>query len=102
MAIVLLLSNQAWIPRGAIGGSVANKGQPLPSIRTLRTVSPSEAWAHEARDFTPRLLERPATLWTELGVLLELEGMKQSIGDYYADIVAHYPHDDRIVLIENQ
>ena len=88
--------------RLAVGIFIFCEGQPLSNIGTLRTVSPREAWAHEAQDFTPWLSEHLATLGDELGILLEFEGMEQSVGGYYADIVARCPRDDRIVLIENQ
>lgn len=74
----------------------------MSNIGFLRDVSPREAWSHEAIDFTPWLAENLSVLGEELGIELEFESKERSVGGYFADIVATCPHDDRIVLIENQ
>ena len=74
----------------------------MSTIGELRTVSPRDAWTHEALDFTPWLAENLSALGKELAVDLEFESKETSVGGYYADIVARCPQDDRIVLIENQ
>lgn len=72
------------------------------SIGVLTSVSPREAWSHEATDFTPWLAENLAVLGEELGIQLEFESKETRVGSFFADIVARCPQDDRVVLIENQ
>ncbi|MDE2903634.1 MAG: hypothetical protein OXP73_11475 [Chloroflexota bacterium] len=74
------------------------------SLGTLRHVEVRQAWAHEARDFTPWLSENLEVLSAELGIALELEDTEVAVGpdQYRADILARAPHDGSVVLIENQ
>ena len=71
-------------------------------IGRLETASLTDAWAHEARDFTPWLAKNLDRLSEALGFPLELTQTEFAVDEFSADIVARNPEDDSIVLIENQ
>jgi len=73
----------------------------LTAIGKLIEVSPRVAWQHEARDFTPWLLDNLEQLGEAIGITLEPEGMEVAVGPFSADIVARDALG-RLVLIENQ
>ena len=69
----------------------------------LEFVDLREAWAYEDRDFTPWLAGNLNLLAETLGMDgLELVGKEVDVGGFRADILARDPHDDSLVLIENQ
>ena len=68
----------------------------------LRDVSLREAWAHEARAFTPWLAQNIDHISEAIGVPLELTGTEVAVESFSADILARNPQDDSVVLIENQ
>jgi hypothetical protein len=74
------------------------------SLGKLETISPREAWADEARDFTPWLAEPEnlSLLSETLGIDLELEAVEQSVGPFRADILCKQVGSEHWVLIENQ
>jgi hypothetical protein len=69
---------------------------------TLDDVPLLDAWAHEARDFTPWLSTNLDRLSTAIGIPLELTGTEVAVESFAADILARNSLDDSIVLIENQ
>lgn len=69
---------------------------------TLDDVALVEAWAHEARDFTPWLAENLERLSSAIGIPLELTGTEMPVESFAADILARNTLDDSVVLIENQ
>ena len=72
----------------------------------LKDVDLRSVWEHEARDFTPWLAsaENLERLSQALGIdpALEPVGSEVQVEQFAADIVARYPADGSIVLIENQ
>ena len=68
----------------------------------LREVDLKEVWSHEARKFTPWLLDNLARLSEQLGIELVPEGKEVTVGSLRADIVARVPKHGARVLIENQ
>lgn len=69
---------------------------------TLDTVPLTDAWTHEARDFTPWLADNLDRLSQALGIQLALEGKEVAVENFSADILARNVQDDSLVLIENQ
>lgn len=69
---------------------------------TLDDVPLTEAWAHEARDFTPWLAENLNRLSDAIGIPLELTDTEVAVESFAADIIARNPQDETVVLIENQ
>lgn len=61
-----------------------------------------EAWAHEAHQFTPWLLDNLDDLSEAIGIRLEAEDSEVSVGAFFADIIARDVHTGARVLIENQ
>lgn len=68
----------------------------------LKEVNIRDAWADEARDFTPWLARNLDRLGEALGIRMELQAVEHRVEQYTADIVARDTLDDSIVLIENQ
>ncbi len=69
----------------------------------LRRLSPRDAWANEAQDFTPWLAQEEnfqALADTLHFTEAEVEATEQSIGAFSADIIAR--DRDGLILIENQ
>lgn len=61
-----------------------------------------DAWANEARHFTPWLAENIDHLSEAIGIPLELTGTEVAVETFSADILARNPMDGTVVLIENQ
>ena len=72
------------------------------SFATLQNVELRRAWAHEALGFTPWLAQNLDRISDAIGIPLELEGAEVPVGRFSADILARNPHDNTLVLIENQ
>ena len=68
----------------------------------LIDLPPREAWANEARAFTPWLSENIDQLGEAIGMRLELTGTEVAVETFAADILARDLMDDTLVLIENQ
>jgi hypothetical protein len=73
-----------------------------PKFGRLQDVLITEAWAHEARDFTPWLAGNLDRLSEVLGVPLVLIDREVPVDQYVADILARSGEEEHIVLIENQ
>lgn len=70
----------------------------------LERVPLRQAWASEARDFTPWLAttENLQLLGEAVGMSLEVEAQEHSVGPFRADILCRNATDGSWVLIENQ
>ena len=68
----------------------------------LQDLEPRDAWAHEARGFTPWLADNIDQLSDVIGVPLELTGTEMAVETFSADLIARNPQDNSTVLIENQ
>jgi hypothetical protein len=53
-----------------------------PNLGRLTTVLPRDVWTHEARDFTPWLLQNVDVLGDLLGMDLVLDVAEQPVGDF--------------------
>ncbi len=74
----------------------------MASLGKLVRVDPRTIWKHEARDFTPWLVENLDQLAEVLGLELEVVDREVDVGDFSVDIVARDLGRDRVVVIENQ
>ena len=74
----------------------------IPTLGVLSNVQVRDAWPHEAHSFTPWLAENLQALSEVIGIPLELRGTEVRVPPFYADVLAHNPQDDSLVLIENQ
>ena len=68
----------------------------------LKKVSLRQAWPHEANDFTPWLADNLDKLTQVIGIPMELVATEMSVEQFSADIVARYPANGSLILIENQ
>lgn len=69
----------------------------------LKEVSLRQAWPHEANNFTPWLADNLDKLTQVIGgPRMELVATEMSVEQFSADIVACYPENGSLVLIENQ
>lgn len=70
----------------------------------LVRVSPREAWATEASEFTPWLAEPQnlSLLGEAIGLDLQFEAQEKSVGPFRADLLCKDTATDHWVLIENQ
>ena len=74
----------------------------IPQLGKLVEIDLREAWPHEARTLTPWLAENLGHLAEVIGIPLELQGTEVAVEQYSADLLARNPHDNSLVLIENQ
>ncbi len=74
------------------------------SLGRLQQVALREAWANEARDFTPWLAQQEnlSLLGEAIGAELEPHEEESSVGPFRADILCRDLGSDSWVLIENQ
>lgn len=75
---------------------------PMEKLGMLQEVNLREAWPDEALHFTPWLADNLHVLGKVLGIELELVEAEAGVQEFWADILARNPKDDRKVLIENQ
>lgn len=68
----------------------------------LESVELRRGWPDEAGDFTPWLAKNLDRLSNAIGISLELVNQEVSVEGFRADILAHSPADDCLVLVENQ
>lgn len=73
-----------------------------PSLGRLTMVPPRDVWPHEARDFTPWLLQNVDVLGGVLGMDLVLEVAEHPVGDFSLDLLGRDVADDSVVIVENQ
>lgn len=78
-------------------------GDPIsPSLGRLIPVPPRDVWVHEARQFTPWLLENVDVLSDLLGMELALDVAEHAVGGFSLDLLGHDLSDDSVVIVENQ
>ncbi|MGW5154434.1 DUF4268 domain-containing protein [Nonomuraea wenchangensis] len=73
-----------------------------PDLSRLTPVDPREVWRHEARDFTPWLLESADVLGEELGMDLVLEVAEHPVGGFLLDLIGVDEATNERVIVENQ
>jgi hypothetical protein len=71
-------------------------------LGTLEQIDPRLVWPHEARDFTPWLLENADRLAEALGIDLDLEAAEHAVGGYSLDLVGRDITNDAVLIVENQ
>lgn len=73
-----------------------------PLLGRLRPVPPRDVWPHEARDFTPWLLENVDVLSDLLGMDLALDVAEHPVGGFSLDLLGQDQTTGRVVIVENQ
>ena len=73
--------------------------QPLGRVQS---VDPRSVWRHEARDFTPWLLENVDVLAGALGIDIELESAEHPVGGFSLDLIGKDLSNDVRLIVENQ
>ncbi|MHA7663719.1 DUF4268 domain-containing protein [Mycolicibacterium sp. HS_4_1] len=73
-----------------------------PHLGRLTTVPPREVWLHEARNFTPWLLQNVDVLGSLLRMDLTLDRAEQPVGDFSLDLLGRDLADGSVVIVENQ
>lgn len=68
----------------------------------LEEVEIREVSEHEARDFTPWLLDHEDHLAETLGIDLELEASEHPVGGFSLDLVGRDLTNDGVFIVENQ
>jgi len=68
----------------------------------LERVDAREVWGHEARDFTPWLLEHADHLAETLGIDVELEQSEHPVGGFSLDLIGRDLTNDAVLIVENQ
>lgn len=68
----------------------------------MESVEIRSVWEHEARDFTPWLLEHADHLAETLGIDLELEESEYPVGGFALDLVGRDLTNDAVLIVENQ
>lgn len=68
----------------------------------LTAVDPRAVWQHEARDFTPWLLEHADALAAALGIDLELSASEHPVGGFALDLIGTDLTNDCTLIVENQ
>jgi hypothetical protein len=76
-------------------------------FQSLEAQDAREYWTHEAREFTPWLVEaieadETSDLEDALGIDLEVVDVERAVGRYKIDILARTIEGDRKIVIENQ
>ena len=73
-----------------------------PELGRLEQVPVREAWADEARDFTPWLLANADRLSEALNMDLDLKTAEHPVGDFSLDLIGEDAVTGQRVIIENQ
>lgn len=68
----------------------------------LEEVEVRKIWEHEARDFTPWLLDHEDHLAETLGIDLELEQSEHPVGGFALDLIGRDLTNDAVLIVENQ
>lgn len=74
----------------------------MPEFSEFQRVKPRSIWHHEARDFTPWLVDNLSFLARALNMELEFEAREKTIGEFRADLVCRNKVDNSRMVIENQ
>jgi len=81
---------------------VAMTNGDLPLLGRLSAVPPREVWSHEARDFTPWLLNNVDVLSELLGMDLALDVAEHPVGGFSLDLMGRDVTTGEVVIVENQ
>ena len=68
----------------------------------MKKVHLRDVWKHEAKDFTPWLLENPDVLGDALNIEVEFSQSEQQVGPYAVDIIGKDLTHDSVLIVENQ
>lgn len=68
----------------------------------LTSVPPRVVWRHEARDFTPWLLQNVDVLSDLIGMDLVLESAEHPVGGFSLDLIGYDEASGGVVIVENQ
>jgi len=68
----------------------------------LESIDPRSVWQHEARDFTPWLLDNADVLADALGIDLELSAAEHPVGGFNLDLIGRDLTNDCVLIVENQ
>ena len=71
-------------------------------VGRLKKVDLRSVWKHEARDFTPWLMENSEVLGDALGLEIEFTTSEQQVGPYKVDIIGKDLTHDSVLIVENQ
>lgn len=74
----------------------------MPELSEFQRVKPRTIWPHEARDFTPWLVDNLPFLARTLNMELEFEAREKTMGELRADLVCRNKADNSRIVIENQ
>ena len=87
-------------------GIVHSQGKSYPiymvQVGRLKKVQLREVWKHEARDFTPWLMENPDILGDALGLDIEFTTSEQQVGPFAVDIIGKDLTYNSVLIVENQ
>lgn len=72
------------------------------SLGRLAVVPPRQVWPHEARDFTPWLLDNVDVLSELLGMDLALDAAEHPVGGFSLDLIGRDEATGQVVIVENQ
>ncbi len=71
-------------------------------LHTLKRIDARTVWQHEARDFTPWLLEHIDELNRAIGFEIELDGREGRVGPFAVDLFGTEVQTNHPAIIENQ
>ena len=71
-------------------------------VGRIKKVNLRDVWKHEAKDFTPWLLENPDVLGDALNLEVEFSQSEQQVGPYAVDIIGKDLTHDSVLIVENQ
>ena len=74
----------------------------MDELGRLEEVKIRAVWTHEARDFTPWLLNNQAELGQALGVDIDLESAEYPVGGFAVDLVGRDLTNNSVLVVENQ
>ena len=72
------------------------------SLGRLEPLEPRQVWPHEARDFTPWLLDNDDALADVLGIDMELSAAEHPVGGYSLDLLGSDLTNNCVLMVENQ
>ncbi len=73
-----------------------------PHLGRLEPLDPRSVWGHEARDFTPWLLNNADALADALGLDIELTAAEHPVGPFFLDVIGRDLTNDCVLIVENQ
>jgi len=74
----------------------------MAELGRLEPLDPRQVWTHEARDFTPWLLDNADALAGALGLEIELTEAEHPVGGFALDLVGRDLTNGCVLIVENQ